>query len=74
MLPLAPALAVIVYVEGSPIAKSLNAASPVACVDVAVRVPTVGFVHVPPVFFATTNLFGSPEPWMSPGTKLNVAS
>jgi hypothetical protein len=40
--PLAPAEAVIVWLPDSASAKSLKLVRPVACVDVEVRVPTVG--------------------------------
>ena len=50
----------------------------VACVDVAVRVPTVVLVHEPPLYLFMIKLAGvveasiSPEPGVGP-TKLKVA-
>lgn len=72
--PPAPAEAVIVWLTGSPTAKSLNDVMPVACVLVAVRVPVAGADQFGASYFRTTKLLKSAPPSRSPAAKLNTAS
>ena len=73
MAPFAPAVAVIVCTSSSATAKSPNPVSPVACVLVAVRAPTVGTVQAELAKRPTTKLSGAAAPSRSPASKLNVA-
>jgi hypothetical protein len=74
IVPFAPALATIVCeAVFSPTAKSLNDVMPVACVLVAVRVPTVGALHTPLSSLRTANAAVLEPGSMSAATKLSVA-
>src|SRR6185436_16433561 len=72
--PPVPAEARMVWVGGSPTAKSLNVVMPVACVLVAVRVPVVGEDQFGASYFRTKKALKFAPPSMSPATKLSTAS